>query len=84
MKSYKCKNLSMWVSSDVPYISLFRDQQTCTVIVIFFSHTMHYTFQRVFHTALSMFPLLFNRLQSKAGVFNQFILVFTKGQPSTS
>ena len=38
----------MWTSSAIPYISLFCHQQTHTVILIFFSCTMHYTFQCLF------------------------------------
>ena len=49
----------MWASSSIPYISLFCHQQTHTVIFIFFSCTMHYTFQRLFlhctlHVSLSL------------------------------
>ena len=38
----------MWASSAIPSISLFYHQQFHTVIFIFFSCTMHYTFQCLF------------------------------------
>ena len=55
----------------IPYISLFNLQQTDTVDLIFFSLSCILLSNVHFHTVLSIFPFLFNRSQSKAGVVNQ-------------
>ena len=58
-KEYNEKYMCCFFKSNfIPYICLFCHQQTHTVISIFFSCTMHYTFQRLFlyctfHVSLS-------------------------------
>ena len=68
-------NVQMWASSGIPYITLFCHQQTHTIIFIFFSCTMHYTFQH-FRIVRSMFHFLFNRSQSTASIINQMSHLF--------
>ena len=68
--------------SAIPYISLFCLQKTHTVIFIFFSCTIHYTFKVYFYTVRSMFPFLFNQSQLKAGVVNQISKACFRRRPN--
>ena len=70
----------MWTSSAISYISLFCHEQTHTVIFIFFSCTMHYSFQRLFYIVRSMSAFLFNQSQPKASVVNQMSHLYFEAQ----
>ena len=73
----------MWTSSAIPYICLFCHQQTHTVIFIFFSCTMHYTFQRLFlhctfHVSLS-FLIDHNQKHWSSKIFFCSFQIFENG-----
>ena len=62
----KCGGVALFLTS-----VYFVIRKLILFVFIFFSCTMHYTFQRLFLHVRSMLPFLFNWSQSKASIVNQ-------------